>query len=154
MSQKDSDDELLSWYEALAENPDYFTNTEAGKKELAEMIRRESERLLAELGKKVRRTREVIWLSRHCFDCSYLQKNNGRLDCQKWDVRIVKPFYGRPVWSSVPSKMNKGEKEMVIDDIDWSLKWREISDAIVERAVDMVNGGRPYFCFTKVQGRR
>ncbi len=154
MSQDDSNDELLSWYEALAENPDYFTNTEAGKKELAEMIRRESERLLAELGKKVRRTREVIWLSRHCFNCSYFQKNNGRLDCQRWDVRIVRPFYGRPVWSSVPSKTKKGEKEMIIDDIDWSLKWREISDAIVERAVDMVNGGRPYFCFTKVQGHR
>ena len=149
MSEGDSEDELLSWYEALAENPDYFTNTEAGQKELAEMIRRESERLLAELGKRVRRTREVIWLSRHCSNCKFFQKNNGRIDCGKWDVRIVKPFYGRPVWSKVPSKTNKGEKEMVINDIDWNLKWREISDAIVERAVDMVNGGRPYFCFTR-----
>ena len=37
---------------------------------------------------------------------------------------------------------------MVVDDIDWSSKWKEISDTIVERAVEMVNGGYPYFCFT------
>jgi len=142
------DEEFLSWYEALAENPDYYTNTEAGQKELADMIRRESERLLAELGKTVRRTREVIWLSRHCYDCKYFEKNNGRTGCGKWDVRIVKPFYGRPIWSSIPSKTNKGEKEMIVGDIDWNSKWKEISDTIVERAIDMVNGGYPYFCFT------
>jgi len=149
LSEDDGDtDELLSWYEALAEKPDYYMNTEAGQKELAEMIRKESERLLTELGKTVKRTREVIWLSKHCFDCRYFQKNNGRMQCKKWDVRIVKPFYGRPIWSSVPSKTHKGEKEMVVDDIDWSSKWKEISDTIVERAVEMVNGGYPYFCFT------
>jgi len=144
----DEEEELLSWYEALAENPDYYMNTEAGQKELADMIRRQSERLIAELGRAVKRTREVIWLSRHCLDCKYFQKNDGRTECKRWDVRIVKPFYGRPIWSSIPSKVNRGEKEMVVDDIDWSTKWKEISDAIVERAVDMVNGGYPYFCFT------
>ncbi len=142
------EEELLSWYEALAENPDYYTNTEAGQKELADMIRKESERLLAELGKSVKRTREIIWLSKHCFDCKSFQKNNRRTECRKWGVRIVKPFYGRPIWSSMPSKTNRGEKEMFVNDIDWNSKWKEISDAIVERAVDMVNGGYPYFCFS------
>jgi hypothetical protein len=143
------DEELLSWYEKLAENPDYYSNTEAGQQELAQMIRRESERLLAELGKKVTRTREIIWFSRHCLDCNYFEKNNGRMQCGKWEVRIVKPFYGRAIWSKVSSKYNRDEKELVVADIDWNSKWKEISDAIVEKAIDMVNDGYPYFCFTK-----
>ncbi len=143
------DEELLSWYEKLAENPDYYTNTKEGQDELAQMIRRESERLLAELGKSVKRTREIIWFSRHCLDCNYFEKNNGRMQCGKWDVRIVKPFYGRAIWSRAPSKYNRDEKELVVEDIDWNSKWKEISDAIVEKAIDMVNDGYPYFCFTK-----
>ncbi|MDA4129009.1 MAG: hypothetical protein OK422_06115 [Thaumarchaeota archaeon] len=143
------EEESLSWYQAIAENPDYYNHTEQGQKELAEMIRKESERLLTELGKSLKRTREVIWLSRHCYDCKFFEKNNGRSHCNKWDVRIVKPFYGRAIWSKVTSMRNPDEKEMVVHDIDWNSKWKEISDAIIEKAVDMVNDGYPYFCFTR-----
>lgn len=141
------EEKLLSWYQALAENPEYYMDTEEGQKELAEMIRKESERLLEELGKSVKKTREIIWLSRYCMSCQFFQDSGRRMDCRKWQVRIVKPFYGRPIWRQVPSKHNNEEKEYVIDDIDWNLKWKEISDKIIEKAIDLVNGGYPYFCF-------
>lgn len=142
-----ADEELISWYEKLAENPDYYTHTEAGQEELAQMIRKESERLLAELGKAPKRTREIIWFSRHCLQCRSFENNNGRMQCKRWDVRIVKPFYGRAIWSKIPSRRNPDEKELEVRDIDWGSKWQEISDAIVERAIDLVNDGYPYFCF-------
>ncbi len=141
------EEEFVSWYQALREDPDYYTNTEQGQKELAEMIRKESERLLEEIGKAVRPTKEIIWLSRFCSSCEYFSRESSRMRCNRWSVRIVKPFHGRAVWASIPSRKNVGEKEMVVEGIDWDLRWREISDKIVERAIDLVNGGYPYFCF-------
>lgn len=138
----------LNWYAALAEDPDYYTNTEQGQKELADMIRKESERLIEELGKSVKRTREIIWLSHYCKDCRHFQQGGSRMQCNRWAVRIVKPFHGRAIWGKVPSKLIRGESESVVEGIDWDQKWREISDKIVERAVDLVNGGYPYHCFT------
>jgi hypothetical protein len=141
------EEEFVNWYKAIAENPEYYTNTEQGQKELADMIRRESERLLEEIGKSVKRTKEIIWLSRFCDKCQYFNRESSRMRCNKWAVRIVKPFHGSPIWSSIPSRTTVGEKELVVEDIDWDRKWREISDKIVERAVELVNGGYPYFCY-------
>jgi len=141
------EEEFVNWYRALAENPEYYTNTEQGQKELADMIRRESERLLEEIGKSVKRTKEIIWLSRYCDKCQYYSRESSRMRCNRWGVRIVKPFHGRPIWMSIPSRTSLGEKELVVEDINWDLKWREISDKIVERAIELVNGGYPYFCY-------
>jgi hypothetical protein len=141
------DAELTSWYEALAENPSYYMDTKEGQRELADMIRRESERLIEELGKSVKRTKEIIWLSRFCPNCKYYRDDQRKMQCGRWSVRIVKPFYGRPVWHA-EQRPDRDEKEMVLRDIDWSSKWKEISDQIVERAVQLVNGGYPYFCFS------
>ncbi len=140
--------EVLSWWQALAEDPDYYTNTKEGQKELAEMIRKESERLLEEIGKSVKRTKEIIWLSRWCGACQYYKQEGRKMTCDKWHVRIVKPFHGRPVWESILSRKGRDEKELVIHAIDWDAKWKEISDRIVEMAIEMVNGGYPYFCYT------
>ncbi len=139
--------EFVSWWKALAEDPDYYTNTEQGQKELAEMIRKESERLLEEIGRNVKRTKEIIWLSRFCRSCSYYGADGRKMSCNRWKVRIVKPFHGRPIWGSVPSGKGDGEKQLVVEGIDWDAKWREISEKVVEMSVDMVNGGYPYFCF-------
>jgi hypothetical protein len=144
------EDEIeISWYKALAEDPEYYMDTEEGQKKLAEMIRRESERLLEEIGRRVKRTREIIWLSRFCQECKYYQTEGKKMHCRRWDVRIVKPFYGAPLWRLVPSKHNEEEKELTVESIDWDQKWKEISDKIVELAIDMVNGGNPYYCFTE-----
>ena len=139
------EEEFVSWYRALAENPEYYTNTEQGQKELAEMIRKESERLLEQIGKTVKRTKEIIWLSRYCSECQHFLKEGKKMNCNRWGVRIVKPFYGRPIW--VSASKSGDEKEMVVEGIDWDSKWKEISDQIVERAIDLVNGGYPYFCY-------
>ncbi|MDV3244785.1 MAG: hypothetical protein LYZ66_06405 [Nitrososphaerales archaeon] len=138
--------EFASWYQAVAEDPEYYTNTEEGQKELAEMIRKESERLLEQIGKTVKRTKEIIFLSRYCHECQFFAEGS-KMHCNRWDVRIVKPFYGTPIWTSVPSKTMVDEKELAVEGINWNEKWKEISDKVVERAVDLVNGGYPYFCY-------
>ena len=139
--------EFVSWWQALAEDPDYYTNTEQGQKELADMIRKESERLIEEIGKSVKRTKEIIWLSNFCTSCHYFKAEGRRTTCKKWQVRIVKPFYGRAILKEVPSRVGNGEKEFVVEGIDWDSRWKEVSERIVDMAVGMVNGGYPYFCY-------
>jgi hypothetical protein len=143
------DEERLGWQEELARDPEYYMNTKEGQEKLAQMIRHESERLLEEIGKSVKRTKEIIWLSRYCTTCKSFAQQGSRTTCKRWNVKIVKPFYGRPVWESVPKKGNEMEKERVVSDIDWTKKWKEISDQIVEWAVEKVNGGYPYFCYSR-----
>lgn len=145
---EDGEEEPLNWYQALAEDPEYYMNTKDGQEELAQMIRRESERLIEEIGKTVKRTKEIIWLSRYCLSCKFHLSHGSRISCQKWNVRLVKPFYGRPVWEKVALKGNEREKELVVADIDWDRKWKEMSDKIIEWATDRVNGGYPYFCYS------
>jgi hypothetical protein len=137
----------LSWYQALQEDPEYYTNTKQGQEELAKMIRAESERLLEEIGKSVKRTKDIIWLSKFCSSCRFYDAQGARTMCQRWNARVVKPFYGRPVWEKVQGR-NPDEKVLVVADVDWDRKWKEISDKVVEWAVEKVNGGYPYFCHT------
>lgn len=148
LSLKDEEIEV-SWYKALSDDPDYYLYTEEGQKKLAEMIRKESERILEELGRRIRRTREIIWLSRYCEKCKYFSLEGNRMQCKKWAIRIVKPFYGVPIWRLTRSKTDEEEKELIIESIDWEKKWKEVSRALVELAIDMVNGGNPYYCFTE-----
>jgi hypothetical protein len=139
-------EEYVSWWLALARDPDYYTNTEQGQKELADMIRKESERLLEEIGKSVKRTKEIIWLSNYCKSCSFFREEGRRMSCKKWQVRIVKPFHGRALWKQVLSKSGD-EKEFVVEGIDWESRWKEVSEKVVDMAVGMVNGGYPYYCY-------
>ena len=139
--------EFASWWQALARDPEYYTNTEQGQKELADMIRKESERLLEEIGRSVKRTKEIIWLSRFCTSCQHFKEEGRKMTCKKWGVRIVKPFHGQAIWKQIPSRSGADEKELIVDGIDWDARWKEISDRIVEMAVEMVNGGFPYFCY-------
>ena len=142
----DEKEEYASWWQALAQDPDYYTNTEQGQKELADMIRKESERLIEELGKSVKRTKEIIWLSNFCATCQHFKQGGRKMTCSKWQVRIVKPFYGRAILKEIP-KFGSDEKEVVVEGIDWDSRWKEVSEKIVDMAVGMVNGGYPYFCY-------
>ena len=140
-------EEYASWWLALSRNPDYYTNTEQGQKELADMIRKESERLLEEIGKSVKRTKEIIWLSNFCRSCHHFREEGRRMKCSKWQVRVVKPFHGRAIWKQVPSRTGSDEKEFEVEGIDWDSRWKEVSEKIVDMAVGMVNGGFPYYCY-------
>lgn len=131
----------------MAADPEYYTNTEQGQKELAEMIRKESERLIEELSRSVKRTKEIIWLSKFCGSCRYFHEEGRRVTCNRWQVRIVKPFQGRALWSRAALPGESEERDREVEGIDWDSKWREISDRVVEMAIDMVNGGYPYFCY-------
>jgi hypothetical protein len=141
------ENQFESWYKAVASDPEYYTNTEQGQKELADMIRKESERLLEQIGKTVKRTKEIIWLSRFCSECQYFRRDGSKTHCDRWSVRIVKPFYGKVIWAGAPAGPGGDEKELTIEGIDWDAKWKEISDKIVEMAIDLVNGGYPYYCY-------
>lgn len=143
----DEREEYASWWLALSRDPEYYTNTEQGQKELADMIRKESERLLEEIGRSVKPTKEIIWLSNFCASCHYFKSEGRKMSCSKWRVRIVKPFHGRAIWKQIPSRSGDGEKEFVVDGIDWDARWKEVSEKIVDMAVGMVNGGYPYFCY-------
>ena len=141
----DEREEYASWWLALARDPEYYTNTEQGQRELADMIRKESERLLEEIGKLVKPTKEIIWLSNFCTSCHYFKSEGRTTLCNKWHVRIVKPFHGRAIWKQVPKAGD--EKEFVVDGVDWDARWKEVSEKFVDMAVGMVNGGYPYFCY-------
>ncbi len=52
--QPQQQEQPLSWQQALANDPEYYMNTKKGQEELAQMIRKESERLLEEIGKSVK----------------------------------------------------------------------------------------------------
>ena len=145
--ERQKEEQPLTWQQALADNPEYYMNTKQGQDELAQMIRKESERLLEEIGKNVKLTKNIVWLSRWCMSCKSYNPHGARAMCNRWNARIVKPFYGRPVWEK-HEVAGKEEKELVVSDIDWDTKWREISDKIVEWAVEKVNGGYPYFCYS------
>jgi hypothetical protein len=139
--------EPLTWQQALQSNPEYYMNSKQGQEELAQMIRKESERLLEEIGKNVKHAKDIVWLSKWCTSCKSYNDHGSRTMCNRWNARIVKPFYGQPVWEKL-EVAGKEEKELVVSDIDWDRKWREISDKIVEWAVEKVNGGYPYFCYS------
>jgi hypothetical protein len=145
--QPQQQEQPLTWQQALANDPEYYMNTKKGQEELAQMIRKESERLLEEIGKSVKHAKDIIWLSKWCMSCKFHNEHGTKTMCNKWNARIVKPFYGRPIWEKMEVR-GKEEKELVVADIDWDRKWREISDKLVEWAVEKVNGGYPYFCYT------
>ena len=143
----DEREEYASWWLALSRDPEYYTNTEQGQRELADMIRKESERLLEEIGKSVKRTKEIIWLSNFCKECNFFKEEGRKMSCNKWQVRIVKPFYGRAILRPAPPKSGSDEKAFDVEGIDWDSRWKEVSDKVVDLAVGMVNGGYPYYCF-------
>lgn len=67
------------------------------------------------------------------------------MSCEKWNARIVKPFYGKPLWFI--TRDEEGNQIMNVSDIDWNEKWLEVSEAIVQEAIENINNGRPYDCF-------
>ncbi|HVP22718.1 MAG TPA: hypothetical protein VMS77_02250 [Conexivisphaerales archaeon] len=133
------------WVEEVTKNLDYYLKTEEGKQRLLDLAKKENERILEEVAKVHRPQRDIIWLSRFCRSCRYLVSKGERFRCARWDVKIVKPFYGRPLWFIALNEM--GRPVMSVSDLDWNHKWIEVSDAIIEKAVEHINGGKPYECY-------
>lgn len=142
----DKEANVMWWVEEVYENLDYYLSTEEGKRRLEEIARTEAERLIAEISKTHKPQRDIIWLSRWCTRCEYFRRTRRRYWCTKHDARLVKPFYGKPVWSLNPEEDDDYSKATIID-IDWSKMSRVVEDYIVEAAIDVINGGRPYYCY-------
>ncbi|MEM4311030.1 MAG: hypothetical protein QXX95_01395 [Nitrososphaerales archaeon] len=135
-------EEKEDWKKIVSQNLEYYLDTEKGRKELFDMARAQSDSLIEEL-KKRKREKSIIWLSKHCFNCMHFSSRNG-IKCRRWDCRLVKPFYGRAKWKQI---YERGEKEFVISDFDWNHKSFNISDFLIEIAIEKINNGLPYFCF-------
>jgi len=130
--------EREDWRKIVSQNLDYYLNTEEGRKELFNMARAEAEYLIEEI-KKRKRDEKIIWLSKYCFNCVHFYSKN-LLKCKKWNSRLVKPFYGKVKWKHK-------EEDLFISDFDWNSKAFNVSDIIVELAIEKINKGMPYFCF-------
>ncbi|NWG09972.1 MAG: hypothetical protein HXX80_06705 [Nitrososphaerales archaeon] len=136
--------EIKDWREEASKNLEYYLDTKEGRNELMEMIKAEATRLLEQM-KGRQRVREVIWLSKFCQNCSYfMREGRSSMRCMRLDAIIVKPFYGRPVWAIIAGKDGK---ESFITDIDWHSRSIDVSDILVEEAIERINNGYPYPCF-------
>ncbi|MCP8307863.1 MAG: hypothetical protein H3Z54_04125 [archaeon] len=136
--------ENRDWREEASKNLDYYLDTKEGRNELMEMIRAEAMRLLQQM-KGRQRVKEFIWLSKFCLNCSYFMGGKrGFMRCIKLDAKIVKPFYGKPLWAVIMT--TNGEESLIVD-IDWHSKSFDVSDFLVEEAIKRVNNGYPYPCF-------
>lgn len=144
MAEKERE-KKVEWQAKVSQNLDYYLDTEQGRKELSEIIRSEAEALLHDVTERAQRVKDVIWLSSYCTTCTRFEDERGRMKCGKHDSRIVKPFYGKPIWAY--ARKVDGEKEMVISDVNWNLKAMNISDLVVAEAVKRINHGFPYSCF-------
>ncbi|MEM3437830.1 MAG: hypothetical protein QXP55_04795 [Nitrososphaerales archaeon] len=142
MEEKSEEDK--DWREEVSKNLDYYLDTKEGRNELIEMIKAETIRLLQQI-KGRQRIKEHIWLSKFCLNCLYFTKSKGGfMRCTKLNARIVKPFYGKPIWA-VFTTIN-GEESLIVD-IDWHSKSIDVSDILVEEAIKRINNGYPYPCF-------
>ncbi|MGQ9468919.1 MAG: hypothetical protein ACUVTD_03715 [Nitrososphaerales archaeon] len=136
--------ETRDWREEASKNLDYYLDTKEGRNELMEMIRAEAIRLLQQM-KGRQRVKEFIWLSKFCLNCSYfMEGKRGLMRCMKLDARIVKPFYGKPLWAIIAT--TDGEESSIVD-IDWNSKSFNVSDILIEEAIKKINNGYPYPCF-------
>lgn len=136
--------ENRNWREEVSKNLDYYLDTKEGRNELVEMIKDETMRLLQQM-KGRQRVKEFIWLSRFCLNCSYfVEGKRGFMKCMRLDARIVKPFYGKPLWAFI---MTANGEESSIVDIDWHSKSFDVSEILVEEAIKRINNGYPYPCF-------
>lgn len=133
------------WRSRASEDLDYFLDTEQGRRELSAMIRAETERILEYIRTQRPRVRDIIWLSTHCRNCAFFEHQARQTRCTRHDARLVKPFFGRPVWVTVDD--THGDKQLRLSDIDWNAKAFDISDLVVEEATRRINHGLPYTCF-------
>lgn len=125
------------------DSKDYLGTLE-GSKTRAEIF--QSEDLLEILGYKKRTTREIIYASIHCLNCNHFERYHGSyMRCLKNKMRLVRPFYGRAIWTEV--KKENGEKERIVADIDWDTKWLEVEEDRVLLAMKRANNGLPYECY-------
>lgn len=134
-----------NWIEEVTANLDYYLKTPEGMLKLLELAKRESKKREEEVLKQYRSRRDIIWISRHCYNCRYFSMHGSRMRCIFWNVKLVKPFYGRPLLSLSFDEL--GRPLVEVSDVEWEDKWADVEEELVEMAIDRINGGRPYFCY-------
>ena len=134
-----------AWVEEITANLDYYLNTPEGRMKLLELAKKESKKREEAALKQYRPRRNVIWLSRYCYKCKYFSQHGSRMRCTFWDAKIVKPFYGKPLWFISFNEL--GKPIVGVSDVEWEDKWLNVEEEIVEMAIDRINNGRPYSCY-------
>ncbi|MFP3282821.1 MAG: hypothetical protein RXP97_01920 [Nitrososphaeria archaeon] len=135
----------FSWVRDVYENLDYYLGTDEGRRRLEDIARSEAQRLEEEIARVHRPQRDIIWMSKWCLHCAHMGERGGRYYCDFHGMRLVKPFYGKPLWAVVAE--SEGDAHYVLLGVDWDRRWRDVEDYIVNAAMESINGGRPYFCY-------
>jgi len=138
-----------SWFKELSEKLEYFLDTEEGRRELLARAeaRAKSYALLAEEEERRGNKREIIWLSYYCLHCkNFTRLSSQRMRCEKFQVRLVKPFYGKAIWSVVAAE--GGGYESVVSEIDWDKKVDGANELMANQAMRLINNGLPYPCYS------
>jgi len=140
-----SDDKQENEFEDITGNLDFYTATDEGKAQLIEITKKREKKFIEELMKFYKPQRDVIWMSKYCEQCVYyIEKNGAR--CELNNAKLVKPFYGRIIWEAI----KEGEDfDIEVKEIDWEELRVQVEQELINEAMNRINDGRPYSCFSK-----
>ncbi len=132
-------------FEDLTGNLDFYVATEEGRAQLVEITKKREKKFIEELMKFYRPQRDVIWMNSHCKHCIYYIERNGAR-CELNNARLVKPFYGRTIWEAIKETE---DFDLDVKGIDWEELRVQVANEIINEAMNKINGGRPYSCFSR-----
>lgn len=139
--EKEQDNE----FEDITGNLDFYMATEEGRAQLVEITKKREKKFIEELMKFYRPQRDVIWMNPHCKNCIYYVERRGAR-CELNNARLVKPFYGRAIWEVI----NEAEAlDFEVKGIEWEELRVQVAQEIIEEAMNKINNGRPYSCFSR-----
>tara|TARA_B100000315_G_scaffold144305_1_gene133303 strand:- start:1204 stop:1647 length:444 start_codon:yes stop_codon:yes gene_type:complete len=141
--------QIIDWREKVSSDQDFYLNSLKGREKLSNMARSEEESIRERITRNPPRTKEIIWFSRYCSECTNFTEGRGKsIRCNKYKARLVKPLHGRPVWNEVTNA--RGDKELLVKEIDWNERWVKVREGEEEKAIAEINSGRPYNCFEHI----
>ena len=83
------------WTEKASSNLEYYLDTEEGRKELSEMIKKETELQLKQIFTSKQGLKEIIWLSKYCDQCTHFTEGRRSMKCAKFKKRKVEEALGK-----------------------------------------------------------
>ncbi len=132
-------------FEHITGNLDFYAATDEGRAQLIEITKKREKKFIEELMKFYKPQRDVIWMSPHCKRCIYYIERNGAR-CELNNAKLVKPFYGRIVWEAI---RESEDFDIEVKEIDWEELRVQVEQELINEAMNKINGGRPYSCFSK-----
>ena len=138
--------QIIDWREKVSTDQEFYLNSPKGREKLSNMARLEEESIRERITRNPPKTKEIIWFSRYCSECTNFVEGRGKvMRCGKYKARLVKPLHGRAVWNEVTNATS--DKELLVKEIDWNQTWVKVREEEEEKAIAEINNGLPYQCF-------